>query len=395
MAQPLLLNDPSSEDGWKKPGFTTNSVLSHVFKQSVGRVNSAFDRPYYLEENASQNVFREKVASDKIPAVPPGDFVSLTSTEIKTQFGVNDAELETFKTYLNGANVFSIEQSAAYPYIYRINHIKMAPHVNNPATAFQVLTATTQVNMIANTIPATHGNGGYKPTFYRTDLSGGLAQSGRDIIYAQQLAFIYDYNAGNFVMHEYDTTPYTRNPISTETPPSVSCYIYRGNFGRFGWSYIPEDTLALDEMRLLVGKRTIDDPSLVMDVSGSAFITDITAHSYSTSSDMRLKRDVRAAPIAPGILELEPRYYQYNSSAPDAPQEYGLIAQEVEAILPELVRTNGDGFKSVLYDRLGVALLPVVRSQGERIAALERENIEINSKLEFILSQISRVSRPN
>jgi hypothetical protein len=139
----------------------------------------------------------------------------------------------------------------------------------------------------------------------------------------------------------------------------------------------------------LVGKRTIDDPSLVMDVSGSAFITDITAHSYSTSSDIRLKRDISIAPAAPEILELQPRYYQYNSSAHDTPQEYGLIAQEVEAIFPELVRTNGDGFKSVLYDRLGVALLPVVRAQESRIAALERDNAEMKAALASILSRLA------
>ena len=389
MAQPLLFNDESIEEGWKKPGFTTNSVLNHVFKQSMGRANSAMDRPYYLEENSTHTVFREKVASDMIPDTPPIDFVTLTNTQIKAQFGVNDAELESFKTYLNGTNVFSIEQSAAHPYIYRINYIKMAPHVNNPAYAFQVRTATTRINMLNTTIVGTHGAGGYKPTFHRTDMSGNLSMSGRDMIYAQQLPFVYDYNTGTFLMHKDDTTPYTRNPIGVNAPPAICCYLYRGNFGRFGWSYIPEDTLALDEMRLLVGKRTIDDPSLVMDVSGSAFITDITAHSYSTSSDIRLKRDISVAPIMPGILELQPRYYRYNKSAADSPQEYGLIAQEVEAVLPELVRTNGDGFKSVLYDRLGVVLLPVVLAQGERIEALEKDNAEMKAALASILSKLA------
>jgi hypothetical protein len=374
-----------TDEGWKRPGFTTNTVLNHLFKQSVGRTNTSLDRPYYLEDAARSAVYRDKIATDKVPSAPPEDFVALTNTQIKSTFGITDAEIEGFYSYHDGANIFAIEQSISYPYIYRIKHLRMAPAPANPTSTFQGLTPTTKVNMLAASIPFNMGTGAYKPTLYRTDLSGALAQGGRDIIYAQQLAYTFDAESGVFIMHAADTTPYTRNPISAVTPPVITCYIYRGQYGRLGWSYIPEDTLALDEMRLLVGKRTIDDPSLVMDVSGSAFITDITAHSFSTSSDLRLKRDVRPAPAIPGVLDLQPRYYQYNSSPADSPHEYGLIAQEVEAILPEAVRTNGDGFKSVLYDRLGVALLPVVKAQESRIAALERENAEIKAAVNRLL----------
>lgn len=384
MAQQLL-SVAQIDEGWAKPGFTTNTVLNHLFKQSVGRINTSLDRPYYLEEAERNAVFREKLATDKVPDVPPDDFVALTNTQIKSTFGITDAEIERFYSYHNGANIFAIEKSTAYPYIYRVKNLRMAPAPANPASTFQAVTPTTKVNMIASSIPFNVGAGGYKPILYRTDLSGALAQGGRDIIYAQQLAYTFDAEGGVFIMHAADSTPYSRNPITAATPPVITCYIYRGQYGRLGWSYIPEDTLALDEMRLLVGKRTIDDPSLVMDVSGSAFITDITAHSFSTSSDLRLKRDVRSAPVIPGVLDLQPRYYQYNSSPADSPHEYGLIAQEVEAILPEAVRTNGDGFKSVLYDRLGVALLPVVKAQESRIAALERENAEIKAALNRLL----------
>ena len=50
--------------------------------------------------------------------------------------------------------------------------------------------------------------------------------------------------------------------------------------------------------------------------------------------------------------------------------EFGLIAEEVEQHLPEIVtRYNGE-IDGVRYDLLGVALLPVVQQQQEQIEKL-------------------------
>jgi hypothetical protein len=55
-----------------------------------------------------------------------------------------------------------------------------------------------------------------------------------------------------------------------------------------------------------------------------------------------------------------------------AKNEFGLIAEEVNEALPEIVtRYNGD-IDGVRYDLLGVALLPVVQQQAEDIAALKQ-----------------------
>jgi hypothetical protein len=170
-------------------------------------------------------------------------------------------------------------------------------------------------------------------------------------------------------------------------PPAITCYIYRGAFGKFGWSFV-DDALALDETRLLVGKKSVEDPTLVMDVSGSAFITDLFCHSFNTTSDMRLKKNIHPVFVPKELLNIEPRTYHYTTSPADAPVEFGVLAQEVEAVMPHLVRTNPDGFKSVMYDRVGVALLPIVREQEARIAMLERENAEIKQVLEKILTKL-------
>lgn len=54
-------------------------------------------------------------------------------------------------------------------------------------------------------------------------------------------------------------------------------------------------------------------------------------------------------------------------------RELGVIAQEVEAVFPELVGTARDGYKRVDYLGLIPVLIEAVKELDERLAALERE----------------------
>ena len=102
----------------------------------------------------------------------------------------------------------------------------------------------------------------------------------------------------------------------------------------------------------------------------------------ATPSDARLKRDV--APLGASIDMLaalaglrgvsfswdtaQQRVKSYGDR-----REIGLLAQEVEAVLPEVVTTGGDGFKSVDYARLTVLLVEIAKAQQLEIDALKTE----------------------
>jgi hypothetical protein len=384
----MILLDSGGGTNWLEPGFTSDGITNYLFKKAQYRVNTSLEQTYYQEPAFKPSIFRDYVATDKIPAAPPTDFVLLTAQQIKDQFGVSDAEIASFETKIAGSNVFSIEQSVAYPHIYKINYMLMASHPSNPGGTFRTFTTRSRVNMLSSTIPFSYGNGGYRGRFYRTDRSANLSADGRDMILSQQLAYIYDFDSGFFMAHESDEKPYTTNPIGVLNPPAITCYIYRGAFGKFGWSFVKDDAIALDETRLLVGKKAVDDPTLVMDVSGSAFVTDLYSHSFNTTSDMRLKKNIHPVFVPKELLSIEPRTYHYTTSPADAPVEFGVLAQEVEAVMPHLVRTNPDGFKSVMYDRVGVALLPIVREQEARITILEKENGEMREMLQTIAAKL-------
>ena len=60
--------------------------------------------------------------------------------------------------------------------------------------------------------------------------------------------------------------------------------------------------------------------------------------------------------------------------------QLGLVAQEVEEVLPELVRTDRAGQKAVSYERLSLVLLEAVKSQQQRMESMERERLGLVEK---------------
>jgi hypothetical protein len=61
-------------------------------------------------------------------------------------------------------------------------------------------------------------------------------------------------------------------------------------------------------------------------------------------------------------------------------RQIGVIAQEVEKVFPELVRTGEDGYKSVDYTKLSAILIEAVKEQQIIIEGLIKQNTELSNK---------------
>jgi hypothetical protein len=63
--------------------------------------------------------------------------------------------------------------------------------------------------------------------------------------------------------------------------------------------------------------------------------------------------------------------FDWNEKSTELQQEkghdVGLIAQEVEAVLPEIVGTRKDGIKAIKYDRLTALLLQAIKELQAKI----------------------------
>jgi len=94
------------------------------------------------------------------------------------------------------------------------------------------------------------------------------------------------------------------------------------------------------------------------------------------SSDERLKENLE--PIGSAVDKVEQLTgYTYNWIPMEGVHVYGdmkdvgVVAQEVEKVLPELVSDRENGYKAVKYDKLTAVLIQAVKELSERVKTLE------------------------
>ncbi len=153
-----------------------------------------------------------------------------------------------------------------------------------------------------------------------------------------------------------------------------------------------------------IGTQTPDDP---LDVVGNIRIgtgmigcvqdRDGTAIAGACLSDSRFKRGVTPfEPMLSKIAALRPVHFywradEFPTRAFGARQSYGLMAQEVEQVLPELVSTDVDGYRAVNYSKL-----PLLSVQA--IKDLKAENDVLKAQLALVetrLTQLEANARPS
>ncbi|MCF7820610.1 MAG: tail fiber domain-containing protein [Candidatus Pacebacteria bacterium] len=98
----------------------------------------------------------------------------------------------------------------------------------------------------------------------------------------------------------------------------------------------------------------------------------IEADAFYYSSDLRLKEDIEPLEDSLYIVNhLNPISFTFKDSKT---KSQGFIAQEVEPLLPDLVKTNPEtGLKSIQYGNLTAVLVGAIKEQSEQIKKLETE----------------------
>ena len=114
----------------------------------------------------------------------------------------------------------------------------------------------------------------------------------------------------------------------------------------------------------------ISTPSTINAVGGTVgavFMTGgyVTAIDYTATSDARTKTDVSTISNALNIVKALRGVYFTRKGETD--RSVGVIAQEVEGVLPEVVHTGGDGMKSVSYGNVVGLLIEAVKELAEKM----------------------------
>ena len=123
------------------------------------------------------------------------------------------------------------------------------------------------------------------------------------------------------------------------------------------------------------------------------------AKRFITSSDARLKTDIRPLNNAlDTVLSLQGKQYRLIDEAVNQ-TDIGLIAQDVEKVLPQIVTQSEDGYKAIDYQSLTAVLIEAMKeqqgqmvsqqqqftaemtTQQDQIAALEKENAQFTGQI--------------
>lgn len=107
----------------------------------------------------------------------------------------------------------------------------------------------------------------------------------------------------------------------------------------------------------------------------------IQAGDFAVASDERLKNVIGKVDNAVNIVkQLDGIRYTWNDEAEEAfgyPKdkvEIGVLAQQIESVLPELIQDNSGDYKLVMYNRLVAVLIEAVKELSERVETLESKN---------------------
>jgi hypothetical protein len=89
--------------------------------------------------------------------------------------------------------------------------------------------------------------------------------------------------------------------------------------------------------------------------------------------------------VSRGLMNLRPVTFRYKQPFNDGskPIQYGLIAEEVEEVYPDLVARSADGqIETVKYQVLDSLLLNEVQRQQREIDQLKQQNDQLQRRLE-------------
>jgi hypothetical protein len=151
--------------------------------------------------------------------------------------------------------------------------------------------------------------------------------------------------------------------LTTSIPPTTNDWIYKSF--TFGTSVVNTITPSPSSYSIYVPQNLYVDGTIYGNLVGT-----VTA-----PSDIALKENIKDLGLyidVNKIMELNPKSYTYKKDKKDKKIHYGLIAQEMEQVYPDLVY-NDKGSKTINYVELIPILLLKIKDLQEQIDVLKNK----------------------
>jgi trimeric autotransporter adhesin len=132
----------------------------------------------------------------------------------------------------------------------------------------------------------------------------------------------------------------------------------------------------------------------IVKINGALMMTAVL-----TPSDIRLKKEIE--PLKSSLERvIKLQGVSYSWKADENPgrgfgpgRNIGLIAQDVEKVIPEVVYTDGNGIKDLSYDKLAPVLVEAIKEQQKTIAEKSRIIDEQRSAIKVLAERLAKLDK--
>ena len=232
---------------------------------------------------------------------------------------------------------------------------------------------------------------------YKLNMGGSIDMNAYNIDYVNQLHFqdgvrFYDDGNDNYLNFKWNDTG-GGGMRFRDGDSAIMGTVYGDGGDQFGlldadgsWAVRIDKDVAVD-LRVNNSSRIICDTGGTEFRNGGTVVGEVTTAglarfasdvvAYYSFSDQRLKTDIKATTNnLDKILKLEPVEYTWKDGGREGKKEIGLIAQDVEKVVPEVVRENerlNDDtlYKQVDYEHLVSTLIGAIQEQQKQIDELK------------------------
>lgn len=162
--------------------------------------------------------------------------------------------------------------------------------------------------------------------------------------------------------------------------------------------YLGNEGVASESTTIRIGSGTLHTRLFVAGVltsaiSGVPVLISGTGQLGVASSSARYKEDVRdMGDASERLAKLRPVTFRYKGHS-DEPTQFGLIAEEVEKVFPELVFHSASGQpETVLYHEMPAMLLNELQKQQRRADAQAQEITKLLERLQSLENRLAQVT---
>ena len=347
--------------------FSTDEKVSMLFKKSIGVPCTGDDnqKPYAAEATGGRYkaIFEDQLYSQQIPTAAAPLDTNGNNAKAQDIAGGTGYTLNT-------------EHNLAVPHIKyccKMSLVNISGHDTRvPNSGSNTIRAFKLQNGHTFLIPATYGDQGTKPYAMALWTHDGVSKISEGVG-----KYFVDTEAGIVTFYDWENEAKGLEGAGSQNGGTgvgfrLSYYRYVGKMGPGLIKDTSENFIYSNELgNLVIGKKT-NDQGRAVDVSGSAYFSqNVQALEFEAFSDIMLKSNIK--PIEKSLSKLNKINgisFNWNETGK---KSYGVLAQDIEKILPEAVRESSTGYKTVNYNSLVGFLVQTCKDLNDKIIELENK----------------------